>query len=289
MLSKLIKYDFRAIGKVGKPMLLILCGVIVLGMLNAWATGVLVMEVTSQVEVEPVTTLLLMTSVVMDVLILFAIAASGVTILIMAVVHFYKSLLTDEGYLTFTLPVKPSELLLSKLISGSVWQLIYFAVILLGFLLIFTFGIGMSVMLPAWQAGQLSELIQGMQSGFAFVELALDEMFDPYSIVVLVYQYLVMMIYTQLLYYASVFFGAVISKKNRVLASVLCIAGGYMINSIVTSAVNIFVEIFGLIALDTMSTYMGVTFSLNAIFFTAMSVGLFFLTRYMMDKKLNLP
>jgi hypothetical protein len=98
-----------------------------------------------------------------------------------------------------------------------------------------------------------------------------------------------MMIYGQLMYYAAVFFGAVISKKNRVLASVLCIIGGYVLNSIVGTVFSVFTELFGLIAIHNMSTYMGVTFSLNAIFYTAMSVGLFFLTRYMMDKKLNLP
>ncbi|MFI3170860.1 MAG: hypothetical protein R3Y58_00610 [Eubacteriales bacterium] len=45
--------------------------------------------------------------------------------------RFYKSLFTDEGYLTFTLPTTPNTILHSRLLTGGIWIIFdYLAVIL---------------------------------------------------------------------------------------------------------------------------------------------------------------
>lgn len=46
--------------------------------------------------------------------------ASSIITLIFILMRYYKNFFTDEGYLTFTLPVTPHELLWTKLISGMV-------------------------------------------------------------------------------------------------------------------------------------------------------------------------
>lgn len=51
---------------------------------------------------------------------IFLIIIMGATTLLIGI-HFYKSLFSDEGYLTHTLPVTSSQLLLSKTAAGSVW------------------------------------------------------------------------------------------------------------------------------------------------------------------------
>ena len=48
--------------------------------------------------------------------------------IIFIVVDFYKSFLTDKGFLTFTLPVKTSTLVLSKVINAVIWEFISFLV-----------------------------------------------------------------------------------------------------------------------------------------------------------------
>lgn len=45
--------------------------------------------------------------------------------------RFYKNLFTDEGYLTLTLPVTPNQHLLSKLISGIIWMLFDYGVLII--------------------------------------------------------------------------------------------------------------------------------------------------------------
>ena len=57
---------------------------------------------------------------------------------ILPIVRFYKNFFTDEGYLTFTLPVKRSTLLLSKLTSGIIWMLASGAVVMLGIITMLT-------------------------------------------------------------------------------------------------------------------------------------------------------
>ena len=57
---------------------------------------------------------------------ILSIAALGIIALfstIMACVRYYKNFFTDEGYLTFTLPVKKTDLLLSKVVSSVILQI----------------------------------------------------------------------------------------------------------------------------------------------------------------------
>jgi hypothetical protein len=42
---------------------------------------------------------------------------------VIVIIRFYKNLVKDEGYLMFTLPVKPSQLINSKLIAAVIWTI----------------------------------------------------------------------------------------------------------------------------------------------------------------------
>ena len=55
----------------------------------------------------------------------------GIGTLVLMIRRFYQNLLTDEGYLMFTLPVSVHELVISKLIAAVVWMLASVAVIVL--------------------------------------------------------------------------------------------------------------------------------------------------------------
>lgn len=55
---------------------------------------------------------------------IFCIAAVSFCVTLCTAIRFYKNLFTDEGYLMFTLPVKTSDLLLSKALVAALWRLI---------------------------------------------------------------------------------------------------------------------------------------------------------------------
>ena len=122
MLGKLMKYEFKATGKM---FLLFYAGLIFMSILNMlilpWGpTGDIDFLNSTNLtggSIEIVTSV--MQSLLFIMYILAAIAVSIVTF-VAIVIRFYK-LLGDEGYLMFTLPVKTSSHLVSKLLVSMVW------------------------------------------------------------------------------------------------------------------------------------------------------------------------
>lgn len=72
---------------------------------------------------------------------IFCLAALSFCVTICTAVRFYKNLFTDEGYLMFTLPVKTSDLLLSKMLVAVLWKLISIVFTMLSIFGIATVGI----------------------------------------------------------------------------------------------------------------------------------------------------
>lgn len=113
MLKKLLKYEFQATARFFLPLYLLL---IVLALLTRLTMSV-------AFESNPV-----LKNYLVDIpsfLLSFAYGAGllsiGLVTLLLVVQRFYKNLLGREGYLMFTLPVTPVQLLWSKLLAALVW------------------------------------------------------------------------------------------------------------------------------------------------------------------------
>ena len=108
MLWKLMKHEFRATARIFVPLYLV---VIMLVLLATFSLG---MTTNRSVFLQVMGVLLI---------ILFVVALYALLLLsvILMLVRFYRNLMTDEGYLMFTLPVRTSQLILSKLIVSLVW------------------------------------------------------------------------------------------------------------------------------------------------------------------------
>lgn len=72
---------------------------------------------------------------------IFALAGLSICITLCTAVRFYKNFFTDEGYLMFTLPVKTSDLLLSKLFVSVLWKFLSILFTVISILVIATAGI----------------------------------------------------------------------------------------------------------------------------------------------------
>lgn len=72
---------------------------------------------------------------------IFCLAALSLCVTICTAVRFYRNLFTDEGYLMFTLPVKTSDLLLSKTLVAVTWRLISVVFTVLSIFGVASFGI----------------------------------------------------------------------------------------------------------------------------------------------------
>lgn len=115
MLWKLLKYDFRSMGK---SFALIWPAALVLALVNHFTLP----YDSREAEVSGVLELVLLMAFVSVLFAMF------VAVMIFVVQRFYKGLLGDEGYLMHTLPVRAWQLVLSKLICAVVTSVVSLAV-----------------------------------------------------------------------------------------------------------------------------------------------------------------
>ena len=113
MLSKLLRHEFRATGRIMLPvyaLLLVSCG-------GCTLFGRLLGRY-------PESRVLSVLQILSAALFGFATFGALLLTLVLMVYRFYKNLMTDEGYLMFTLPVSRSQLIWSKLLAALVWSIL---------------------------------------------------------------------------------------------------------------------------------------------------------------------
>lgn len=135
MLGKLMKHEFRATGRMMLPVFL---AVVLLGTFTAVS-----IYITLTTGYWAQSSLLSVLVSLMFITYLISLIVAYVFCYVIMVRRFQKNLLTDEGYLMFTLPVNTHQLLWSKLLVSYVWFAASFLLIIASYAaLIFGF-IGM--------------------------------------------------------------------------------------------------------------------------------------------------
>lgn len=150
MLGKLLKYDFASMAKPLGILQLIAIGMAVVATACGFV-GYWISEMDSG-HLELITALAFMGVGFGFIGLVCLVPATFVIVLH----RFYSNFFTDQGYLTFTLPAKVSELLWSKVISGFVWLMIssfvaFFAAIIVGAGASgFVYGLDIDDSIPYW-------------------------------------------------------------------------------------------------------------------------------------------
>lgn len=166
MLSKLLKYEFKATGRIyGGLYLAILAAAALLGVFFRFPA------LASDFPIVVVTTVYLMLCVAIAVI-------TALTI----IQRFTRNLLGREGYLMHTLPVTPAQLILSKLISSMVWLLCSILVIVLSLGVFFLCGmLNVNGIFSDWASAvrdfrQLADILQRVLnvSGFMLLLTAIE-------------------------------------------------------------------------------------------------------------------
>ncbi len=274
MLRKLLKYDFSSVFKLWWIAALSSFG---LSLLAGGCIKILDVGRNLPTVVDTSAAILLVLSVI-------GIVAFVLVSLVLVYVRFYKNLYTDEGYLTFTLPVKISEILNSKIILALVTLAVS------GFVVCFDIFTMLAIGLP----DQLFDI-----KNYEFLIEALSELvkatgwYLPVYIIEGIILGILGVLFTQLLLFACITFAALITKKSRVITA---IAIYYGVNSVLSFVVQMSVmfsfpavfERLGLLE-ESMLKWVFIIVLLCAIVFCFMCcVMLYILQYWMMDKKLNL-
>ena len=230
--------------------------------------------------------LMIMASAVMYILILVAVTYG---ILIYMGVHFYKSMYTDEGYLTHTLPVTGHQLLLSKLFASSLWQLIISVAVMLSVLAIVA-SVGVS-------AAEASSIWGTVDYATFFREVGnlFGEMFDSLggTAVRMIVEGVLLILISPLIS-MSLLFGALtlgqLSGKHKLLMGILAYVGSFIVYSMIFSIAQ-FVTMFA--SMQTYDAMGNAGFTISSyesslLIGILISVGYYFLSHFIITKKLNM-
>lgn len=268
MLKKLFKYDFEASCRI----FLLLYGIVALLTVLGKIIFTLVPE---GLENFPLLTVLIPTYILLIIGLLIGFH-------IYLVVRFYRSLFTDEGYLYNTLPVKPWQLIASKLFVNVLLSLLGFVVLILCGLILLAGSPLESLMANAGEIREALQMLFGITPGGLVFFILLYAPIAQFS--------------SFLMYFASIALGQVLLPKHKVLGAFVAYMIYYVIMQTVTS-----IPVFAVTFSTTMQlAESGGDFTLwmnNFYHFTYfLSFGLslvccvvyFFITNYILKKKLNL-
>ena len=262
MFAKLLKHEWKSSSKI--------LGLLSLAALGAGIVGTILLQVQNHIPNNSIwqdisTTVFgpIMTLVVVT-LIAYIFGS-----MIYLVYRFYKNKFTDEGYLTFTLPVTTRQIFLASLVNMTGWIAIVYLVVILDALLMMLLGVRMNSINRIVLEGLPDFLRNVGYGGMLYLVVATA--------------------HTCVLAMTSITVGNVVAKKHKVLAA---FGVYYLMNFVIENVVGIMVIITECIFNQLIEDFLG---SMSAMlitrifFYLILIAGGYFLSTHLMKNKLNLP
>ena len=274
MLKKLLKYDLKAVLKYWWIAAL---SSVALSFAGGWSISVFVNEKELPIALYVVATIVAI-AVVLGISMFYFVTA------IFIYTRFYKNFFTDEGYLTFTLPVKRTQLLNSKLITSIITSSLTGLIVVIDFFIAFFIG--------------TSDLIDKNDFILIWEELShtpIDN-FVLYLVIYVIEALLLLLlceILATLFVFSCITIASIITKKAKIITA---IGIYYVANSIVSSLLSIF-WLFGVGSIgywmDSIpENYVFPVFALLLLmcilFMGILCTAFYSLQYWMLDRKLNL-
>lgn len=272
MFGKLMKYELRS---VMKDFLFVWIGILVVSVVNAFTMGY-----GNDPEVDGFKAFLL---VVIPLLVLFALYVAAFVIAILYVLRrFWQGLLGQEGYLMFTLPVKPSQLIAAKALTALILEVVSVLVAFVGGMII----VMVQVPVDTW----------GFTLRDVWAELKTVIGHEPMYLLVAAEVGILLLLsacQTNLHLYAGMSLGH-LAKKNRVAWSAVAVVGLNVALSVVSGVLgrgfgNVLSELDFLRVLENgVADSVAAALGLACLYSLIICTAWFFLSRYVLKNKLNL-
>jgi hypothetical protein len=215
-----------------------------------------------------------------------ALSVYAIAVQVILLYRFYKNKFTDEGYLTFTLPVKPTQIFWSSFLNMLIWlvisALVVFAVVFLAVL----FGTAEHGLVNTDVFDAMKELLELVWE--IDWQMLLQEQYSIPYLVVLGLTFLVTPFYALILPMACITAGAVLAKKHKILAS---FGVYYVVNfvvGIITSVASVAPTILMMNSSEPEGYYL-MSLAIQLVISLALTLGAYFFTIHVMKRKLNLP
>lgn len=280
MLRKLLKYDFKSVFKFWWIAALISTALSTLG---GFCLKVIKDATSEFVTIQP-PMVLLVSSWLMFILAILALSVFAVLTAIMIYVRFYQNFFTDAGYLTFTLPVKRTLHLNSKLIMGFVTQ----------FATTFTIIVNICLMLGIAFAEEIftKEVWDAVVKGIKvfFKELEWDSVVFIIEIILIS---VLVSLFNTLFTYACITFASTITKRAKIITAVGIYYGASGLLSFVIQMLYLFGSTTVIDFIDkqpdNMASIILILIALIVLLFVASVCALLYtFEHWMLERKLNL-
>ena len=269
MLSKLFKHEFKA---TARTFVVLYAGLLFLTILNKLS---LLATQGTRITENPIWGMIQSFLMFLYVVMILAIVIVTIVIIIM---RFYKNLLSDEGYLSFTLPVSVTQHLVSKLLVAAFWLFISILSVVASILILIWDADTAPMLNEAWS--QL-KIVFGTEGGGMFI-------------ISLIIYFFISIFANPLVYYTSMSIGQLFTR-HKVIGSV----AGYFLISFVNQIVGVIsmLVISGNMVTMTSRDIINETVLLNditklifnqSIVTVILAVVSFFVCKVLLEKKLNL-
>ena len=274
MLKKLLKYDFKS---VLRYWWIAAVSTLVFSIIGSGCISLL----NSEREIPPVALVLAGLTLI---LVFVSYSALIFISMLFIFIRFYKNFFTDEGYLTFTLPVKRMQLLNSKLIVSTITVIATYIVCAVNIVGMLCIGFAKDVFTKEFWDGLVE-----------FCKIMLNDM----GIYLWIYLFELLLILVLSVIFACLFlfccitFASIITKRAKVITA---IGIYYLANSIFSFAVEIF-YLFAIPSIFTWGYDLGDTSGAIVIALILLGIILMYsifcmllytLQYWMIDRKLNL-
>jgi hypothetical protein len=292
MLKKCLKYDVQSVIRIWWILAATMLGAaLIAGLAFRGFT-----EAISHSDTDSVIQVIAIFGVLGAGLCLLAMVAALVVSVIIVYWRTYTHFFTDEGYLTFTLPVKRSTLYLSKVLTATLVEVVTVVIFILGICLILLIAPpsthdGQIINLAAFSGvgelfGSLFKGIFGLEGGGWVIVWLIAAI--PFL--------LMSQLYNSGLIFLCMTIGSVIAKKHKLLASIGIYYGFTAVLSFVSQFASLFLS-SGIVSVIFVAASGGMTsagLTVTAVILVAdlimacLAVLLHFITVHLLEKKLNL-
>ncbi len=271
MLKSVMKYEFRSLWRLSYPWLIVMaaamaaaCG---MGFLlhtdlftdSLWLAGVTILGTYG--------------------LFVVAVFLGGAILALLPQIRFYRSCFSDEGYLTFMLPVSTDRLLLGKMIPACLFTFLASILTVVGYVvaLVIPIDVGSSV-------GITGEILEALRALFQY---AGSEYILP--LILNLVKFALQFVTYVILGHAAICIGALLMKKHKLLGAVVF---GFLIYSAVNTLSGILSFLVGLPLDSLLDLYGPLYLTLSAAASILLDLGLllgaYFLCRSLLSRHLNL-
>ena len=281
MFGKSLKHEFHAVSRVVTPILVALLAISLLLGIGFVVDGRLLSpsDDVHATVVSPVSSFVLL-EIFLFLGFFGLMIALSVTVFVMMFRRFYTSFFTDEGYLTFTLPVSVDCHLMTKIVSMVIWHLLSSVAMVLAILI-------MLGGLELGYGGVISELVEELRMVLDNVSLAM--LFDimgvsGVSVVLICLSAPISMLLEILVVYFGIAIGCMLTKKYRVIVSLGCIMG---VNAVMSSMQSFATAPLAMVSLDD-DLLFAISLAISLVISVVCLIVSYMGTKWVLTKRLNL-